>query len=62
MKCSVCADDASLGGIACALLGAEVFMIVLCPICAVRIVGEPVLRRLKRQSGRAAWVQPALPL
>lgn len=62
MKCSICGDPVEHGGVSVAMFSDSVFIICLCPIDAVQVLGERLLRRLKRTSGRALWVQPPLPI
>lgn len=61
MKCSICGDPVEHGGAALALFHENTFLIALCPIDAAQVFGTRLLRRLRRMSGRAAWIQPRLP-
>lgn len=62
MKCSVCGEPVENGGISVAMFQESVFIACLCALDAYKVLGERVMRRLKRLAGRSAWVQPQLPL
>lgn len=61
MKCTVCGEPVEHGGVSVAMFNESVFIICLCSIDSVQILGEKLLRRLRRLSGRSLWVQPRLP-
>lgn len=61
MKCSKCGEQTSYGGVAIAIFHEAVFIVNLCGPHAVEVLGMRLYRRLKRMSGRQAWVQGKLP-
>ena len=62
MKCSKCGDVALAYAVSVALHEDSLFVVHMCRVCALAVIGDVRLARLKRISGRAAWVQPSLPL
>lgn len=61
MKCSVCGEPVEYGGLSVAMFQDVVFIACLCALDAHHVIGDRVLRKLKRLSGRSAWIQPSLP-
>jgi hypothetical protein len=62
VKCKVCDREVSPRGVSVAIFHNDLFLLTLCEGHAEKYIGVHILRRLKRMSGRAAWIQPELPL